>query len=336
MSALDATWLATLLALGTTALMGVDLQGRVVFWSQGAEALFGWAADEALGQRPPSVPLALQEEWHVQMQRVLDSGAPTTAAETQRITRDGRTISVVHTSAPVRDASGEICGVLDVAIDATALRQLDEESRALAQVRERDLVAMDLHDGLIQSLYAIVLNLAAREQALGQAQPGAVEAIKSARGEVERAIAETRAYVATLRGRTFTPRNLGAGLALLADGLRLNTGIDVQLSVDPRLEPLLAPEVRGHLLYLVREAVSNVIRHASASKVSISLSSSDGSAVLMVEDNGRGFDAADGSRSMERQRGLHNMAERARLVGGKLTIDSTPERGTQVLLELPL
>jgi len=151
---------------------------------------------------------------------------------------------------------------------------------------------------------------------------------------VERAIADARAHLDSLRGPALAPADLGAGLALLADGLRANSDIDVHLSVDASIEPLLAPRVRGHLLYLAREAASNVIRHASASTLTIALSRAAGSGVLKVEDNGVGFVAGGGST--DGHRGLRSMAERARLVGGTLIIDTHPGRGTLVRLEVPL
>lgn len=325
---MDATWLTAQSDLSTAALVGVDASGRVALWNRGAEILFGYRADEVRGRLAPIVPLALQQEWRLQMQRVLSTGQPTQPAETQRVTRDGTLISVVRTATPVFDARGETIGLIDLLIDATALKQLDDESRALAQVRERELIAMDLHDGLVQSLYAVVLNLAAREQAV---DADTADAIREARGEVERVIGEMRSYITDLRGRTVVPPSLESGLQLLMDSLRLNAGVRVAVSFDTAVEPLLPSAVRGHLLYLVREAVANVLRHAQASYVSITLRRSDGIAVLKIKDDGRGFDA-----SAARGRGLHNMAERARLIGTRLQLESTPGCGTEICLELPL
>jgi len=334
-SAVDpaALWLGSLLSSADTALVGVDLAGRTAFWSPGAATLFGWTAEEALGQLPPCVPAALRQEWQLQMQRVLESGHSTGAAETQRLTRDGRTITVVHTTTPVHDPAGRVVGLTDLLVDASALKQLDDESRVLAQVRERELIAMDLHDGLIQSLYAVVLNLAAHEQALGE--PEARAPIRAARAEVERVIAETRAYLSSLRGRGFTPRNLESGLRLLADSLRLNAGLEVRLDFDPGVEPLLPPEVRGHLLYLIREATSNILRHADATQVSIQLKRLPEAIIIRVIDNGRGFSQPEPAELSE-HRGLRNMAERARLVGGRLEVISAPDLGTEVRVELPI
>jgi len=103
----------------------------------------------ALRQRLRELGFHLSED---QMQRVFETGAPAAAAETQRIARDGRSIPVLRSSWPVFDASRRVVGLLDLLVDITGLKQLDEESRALAQVRERELISMDLHDGPIQSL----------------------------------------------------------------------------------------------------------------------------------------------------------------------------------------
>jgi len=327
------TWLAPLLDSAETALIGIDRDGRVGYWSRGAELLFGWSAEEVLGRQPPIVPPTLREEWHLQMQRIFDTGMPSPTAETQRVARDGRAISVLRTSVPVRDGSGRVIGLTDLLIDATALKQLDEEARALVQVRERELIAMDLHDGLIQSLYAVVLNLAAQERTPGLSDPSS---IRASRLQVEHAIAETRNHVADLRGAVFTPRNLELGLQLFVDSLRLNAGVHVDLRVDPSVESLMEPEVRGHLAYLIREAVSNVLRHASASAVTIELSRLPEAVIASVVDNGRGFVPPDATVAVERNHGLHNMAERARLMGGRLHITSAPGRGTRVQVELPL
>lgn len=209
------------------------------------------------------------------------------------------------------------------------MRSDDAQSRALAQVRDRELVAMDLHDGVIQSLYAIVLNLASQEHALADGPPEALAALKAARMQVESVLAETRTYVYGLRSSAFTPPNLDSGLRLLVDSLRLNAGADVSLSLDGSVEPRLQPEVRGHLLYLVREAVSNVLRHAGARHVRIDLAPVAEAVVLTIEDDGRGF-----APMAERHYGMRNMAERARLVGGQLEVQTAPGAGTRIRLQL--
>src|SRR5438067_5277235 len=136
----ESAWVAALLNASGTAMLGVDLDGRVRCWSAGAEAVFGWQAAEVIGREPPIVPGPLKQEWQLQMQHVFRTGEPTPAAETERLTRDGRKVWVVRASAPVRDEHGTVIGLADTLTEITALKQLDEETRALTQVRERELV----------------------------------------------------------------------------------------------------------------------------------------------------------------------------------------------------
>jgi PAS domain S-box-containing protein len=330
----DSAWLASLLDASGAAMVGVDGQGMTMFWSRGAHALFGWAPEEVLGKVPPIVPLPLCEEWRQQLQGVLDTGVPTPAAETQRLARDGRIIPVVRSSSPLCDADGQIIGLLDTLTDITILKQVDDESHALAQIRERELIAMELHDGLIQGLYAVMLTLDARQRVLDPAHLEARDALKLARVDIERVIEETRSYLFDLRARELVPRDLGSGLRLLADGLRLNAQIAVELNFDAAVEPLLQPAARGHLLNLTREAISNVLRHAQASSVTIEVGRSADQIVLRVVDDGIGFSMP--TRPPRGRRGLRNMVERARLVGGRLDVTTSPSRGTRVTVELPI
>jgi PAS domain S-box-containing protein len=312
--------------------VAVDVRGRVTVWNRAAEDLFGWRMKEVLGRVPPFVPDALRQEWRLQMRQVLEGGRGTVAAETQRISRDGRTVSVLRTSAPLVDADGQVIGIVDTLTDITAHKQLDDESRALTQVRERELIAMDLHDGLIQSLYALALSLAADERAPELDVETARAALGRSRVEIERLVEEMRSYLFDLRSREFAPRELASGLRLLLDALRLNAGIEPRLTLDPAVDAVLDPEVRGHLLYVAREAISNILRHAGATAVSLSIVLSGDAVELTVADNGRGFDPS--TRSPSGRRGLRNMASRARFVGGRLEVDSQVSGGTRIRLTL--
>jgi signal transduction histidine kinase len=226
-------------------------------------------------------------------------------------------------------------GVLDTLMDITLLKQLDDESRALALVRERDLIAMDLHDGLIQGLYGVMLALDAQRLSLDPPHMGAEAVLRGARSDLERLIDETRSYLFDLRSRQFTPREVGSGLRLLADSLRLNARLVVELVFDAGVEQLLQPEARGHLLYLAREAVANVLRHARARSVRIELACTLDRIVLTVADDGVGFVVPE--RMLPRgHHGLRNMAERARLVGGRFEITSSSGQGTTVRAEMPI
>jgi PAS domain S-box-containing protein len=328
-------WLASIPDTTAAAMVAVDARGRTLFWNLGAEALFGWHRSTVTGREPPIVPAVLRQEWRLQLQHVLSSGRDSPAAETQRITRDGRIIPVLRSASALRTPDGQLIGVIDTLIDITAHKQLDEESRALAQVRERELIAMDLHDGLVQALYGVVLGLSASERALAlQAGSGAAaQALRQARCNVEHVIEEARDYLFDLRTREFAPRDLGSALRLLADGVRLNGSIDAAVDLEPGVEQCLEGATRGHLVFFVREAVSNVLRHAEATRVEISLRRSGKAFLLRLTDDGKGYARSEGKRP--HQRGLRNMAERARLIGARLEVDTQPGRGTEIRLLVP-
>jgi len=95
-------------------MVGVDTRGRTIFWSRRAQSLFGWEATQVLGEIPPIVPLPLHQEWQLQMQRVLRTGEPTPAAETQRVLA---AMALLFLSCapprPLRGPGGEVIGVLD-------------------------------------------------------------------------------------------------------------------------------------------------------------------------------------------------------------------------------
>jgi PAS domain S-box-containing protein len=316
------------------AIVGVDLRGRTVVWNRGAERMFGWQRDAVLGRVPPIVPASLRQQWRRQMRQVLEGGRGMIEAETERVTRDKRVLPVLRSSAPLRDDAGNVIGVLDTLTDITAHKQLDEESRAMAQVRERELIAMDLHDGMIQSLYGVGLNLAAMERGPDLDAEGAREAARRVRAEIERIIEEVRGYLFTPRLREFAPRDLGTGLRLLVDALRLNGSLEPSLVLDAQVDERLDPEVRGHLLYITREATSNILRHAKATQVSLGVTQEGDQAVLTVRDNGCGFDAD--VRARRGHHGLRNMASRARLIGGRFNLLTGAVGGTEIRVEVPV
>src|SRR6266536_758509 len=162
-------------------------------------------------------------------------------------------------------------------------------------------------------------------------------ALRRSREEIEKLIEEMRSYLLDLRAREFAPRELASGLRLLLDALRLNAGIEPRLELEQGIDEQLTPEVRGHLLFVTREAVSNILRHAEATEVSISVRCIEDQVVLTVSDNGRGFEpAATSGKARREQRGVHNMASRARLIGGRFELDSSADGGTRVQLSTPI
>jgi signal transduction histidine kinase len=237
-------------------------------------------------------------------------------------TADGPFRRVILLSAfPVVDAAGEGLGL--VLRDVT-----DSKVRAARQERER--IAMDLHDGVVQSLYGVVLGLTVLERSLNGHAAAVQAPLRKHRARLEAVIEEIRDYIFHLRSREPCEGTLPAGLAAIVEELHDNGRLGVQIDADVEG---LDPEGAANILFIVREATSNVIRHACASRVVIRLARVDGRLVLTICDDGGGFDPhMNGRRSGQ---GLRNMAERARALGGRLTVSSQAGRGTEVRLEVP-
>jgi len=114
-------------------------------------------------------------------------------------------------------------------------------------------------------------------------------------------------------------------------------GLDTDFETVGLEEKRLTPQVETTLYRIVQEALTNVARHTEASQVSVLLEQRKGSVIAIIEDDGRGFDVEGALTSGQLKRlGLHGMQERAHLVGGMLTLESTPGVGTTVFIEIPL
>jgi signal transduction histidine kinase len=216
--------------------------------------------------------------------------------------------------------------------------------KALALLEERERIARDLHDGAIQSLFAVTLALGAqerllRERKIDQARTG----LRNAIGQVNRVIQDIRNYIFDLRLDDLGAQSLTAGLRALSQELRINALVEAEIALDLEADAdgVLDAATAASVLHIAREATSNVIRHAAATQVTIGLARLDERRLrLTIRDNGRGLDAAQngGRGGGERAdgQGLQNMAARAALIRGELQVISEPGRGTEVRVDVPV
>jgi signal transduction histidine kinase len=226
------------------------------------------------------------------------------------------------------DADQELIELLaaHAAIAITNAR-LYERSRELSMLSERNRLALELHDVVSQKLFGLVLaaesagTLLQRDATAAQAQ---VERLQDLARE---ALDELRALVLELRAPDLERDGLGGALRKHAELQQRLHGVPIELDVDDRVS--LGAGDR-EVLRIAQEALHNAVRHAGAHRVAIRL---DDSVLLEVADDGSGFDPAD-RELRARHLGLTSMEERARRVGGRLTIDSGAG-GTTVRLEVP-
>jgi signal transduction histidine kinase len=208
--------------------------------------------------------------------------------------------------------------------------RMHEELRQLAVLQERERIAQDLHDGSIQSLYAVSLALEDTEELLQIDAAQAVNRLDHAIETIHGTIQEIRDFIMGLDPEARRAVDLLAGLTALTDEFERSTPIEVELASDPDVP--LDPDETIQLIQLTREAMSNVARHAGATKVSVNVEDRRDGLRLSIIDDGRGFDTAEGQRPGHH--GLTNMHARAESLGGSLTIESDP-LGTRVVFEMP-
>lgn len=202
------------------------------------------------------------------------------------------------------------------------------------QEDERAKLARDLHDELGQHLTALLVGLRAMERGAGTDQ--AREHARSLAKVAGASLDEVRRLVRGLRPAVLEDFGLPAAVERLCEEFQAAHGVRVELSQDVRADRRYAPEIEATAYRLVQESLTNVARHAGASRVEVSMREDGGVLVLAVRDNGKGIDGAALSESVKgRSLGLRSMRERAELLGGSFAIGHAGESGTTVEARLP-
>ena len=232
------------------------------------------------------------------------------------------------------DTDEEIVRMLATqAASAIETGRLQEQLESLARLEERERIAMDLHDGVIQSVYATALHLedaGERLDAPAEARPVIDRSIDT----LHQVIKDIRSYIFELRAQVSEVDDLPGAMRELAESLRVNTlmSVDVEISAPPHGQLTQAQAVG--LFHIAQEALNNVSKHSRATAVSIRLASRNGRVELEVKDNGMGFEV--GEAGATDRHGLRNIKDRARSLGANVIIDSKVREGTMVRVELPL
>jgi signal transduction histidine kinase len=212
--------------------------------------------------------------------------------------------------------------------------RLYRQARRVAVLEERERIAMDLHDGIIQSIYAVGLTLDSAKLQMQTAPVQSEAAMAQAIDRLNSVIRDIRAYILDLQPSRVLMDDLGGALLRLANEFRANTLIEADLRADDGLGRSLDPVVRLAMFHISQEALANIAKHARASRVWLSLRGEDGEVVLQVIDNGQGFDA--GATPALLGHGLSNIVERGHAIGANVEIASGLGDGTTVTVRLPL
>lgn len=205
------------------------------------------------------------------------------------------------------------------------------EAQGKAALEERARLARELHDSVSQALYGIVLGARAAMNALRQNPKGLQEPLEYILSLAEAGIAEMRALIFELRPESLAEEGLVAALARHAAAIKVRYELDVHTDFDE--EPEIDLNLKEALYRISQEALHNVIKHAEASAIYLSLKTSK-SLLLTIKDNGKGFKP---DQEFPGHLGQRSMRERAQAIGAGFSIESQPGGGTnlEVMLDLP-
>ena len=211
--------------------------------------------------------------------------------------------------------------------------RLHENTHRLAVLEERERIGMDLHDGIIQSIYGVGLSLEGALHSIDEDSDDAKKRIQRSIEALNQAIRDLRAYILDLRPRQMGNDGLMSGLKRLATEFRVNSLTEVALTgpEDDLID--LPPSQSLALFHICQEALGNAAKHAKAKKVEISLWYTDDRALMEIHDDGKGFDMEKQTLSIGH--GLANMQTRAEFAGGDLDISSAVGEGTTILAWVP-
>ena len=217
---------------------------------------------------------------------------------------------------------------------ATAIEnaRLYGQVQDLAVLEERDRISMDMHDGVIQSLYATGLKV---ENCLEDLKddPSQVEPqLHNVLDQLNQSIADLRGYIFNLRPTELADTDLAGAVGSLLQELKVNALLDVHLVEDPQACDRLSEEQTEALFHVARESLANVRKHANAHSVTASLKHGNGGFRMTIVDDGDGFDSSEPSSGL----GLRNIRERVTALGGQIEIKATAGQGTQLTVDIPL
>jgi two-component system sensor histidine kinase DevS len=211
--------------------------------------------------------------------------------------------------------------------------RLHQNARRLAILEERERIGMDLHDGIIQSIFGVGLSLENISHLVKENPQKAQEGIKHSIDDLNQTIRDLRSYILDLRPRQLNGEGLMDGLRRLITEYRAHTLSEAVLTGPKESLDDMPQNHALAMFHICQEALANAAKHAAAKHLEVSVWVTSDRVLMEIQDNGRGFDMEKMSSSLGH--GLANMQTRARNVGGEVDISSSRNEGTTVLAWVP-
>jgi len=331
---------ARLLDLANDAIFVRGADDRISYWNEGAERLYGWTREEAIGQSPHDL---LGTEFPVPILEVLNSDR--WEGELRHSRRDGTKITVASRWTTLRDTERKPVGWLEINTDISARKKAEEAASRLTsriltlQDTERRKIARELHDSLGQYLTGLKINLDLLSiPDHSQGQRSMAECLAECLELVEQCLTETRTLSYLMHPPLLDEAGLTSAVQWYVEGFVKRSGIGAHLSLSPKL-PRLESNMELALFRVLQESLTNVHRHSACSTVEVTIEVDAKEVTLKVKDNGTGIPQSRlrnlRESSAEVGIGLVGMRERVRDLGGHLDLDSD-RTGTTVTAVMPI
>lgn len=207
------------------------------------------------------------------------------------------------------------------------------EQRLSALLHDRSRIGRELHDSVLQALYAIAVNISQSSDLRRDAPPPLPSSRGDATDQLKKLIQDIRRMILSVESDNIDPFRLLCELQSLAQACERVSGVRIRVAVAPAAEEILTGEEARELLAIARETLSNCVRHAHATQIVIALRHIGSRVRLRICDNGSGFEVAEGQT---KGLGFAQMEVRVRKIGGRLSIQSTVGRGTCVTADVYL
>jgi PAS domain S-box-containing protein len=332
--------LAGLLESAMDAIISTDESQRIVMYNRAAERIFGWSAQETIGQ--PLAKLLPERFRHSHAEHVVRFG--NTGVTSRRMSgsqvvyglrANGEEFPVDASISQVETSEGKLYTVIlrDVTERVRAQQELAAFAAEASSAREQEKsrISRELHDELGQTLTALKMDAIVVRDGFAAGAPERRQ-LDEMLALLDSAVASTRRIAADLRPLVLDDLGLVAAIEWLAHNFTQRTGVACQLRVDEEIE--LGEPYATAIFRMVQESLNNVAKHAQASNVEVGLAREGDDVAVTVRDDGRGFVPSDPRKPQSM--GLVGLRERAALLRGKLQLASAPGQGTRVEVRIPV
>jgi PAS domain S-box-containing protein len=323
------------------AIFTTTLDNRLDSWNAGAEKIFGWTEKEAVGQSG-AIIFTPEDRAKGEQEKEIKTALRKGRAPDERfhLKKDGTRFYVSGVMNLLRDAEGSARGFVKICRDMTERIEAEKaqhdkemlQKLVGAQEDERKRIARDLHDELGQKLTALRLKLEnVRKICEEEEICGGIDEAQQLAKHID---ADVDFLAWELRPAALDDLGLVAATENYVREWSRHSGVTVEFHASGLKRMRLAPEVETNFYRITQEALNNTHKHAKATRASVLIEKGDGSVILIIEDDGKGFNVKD-KKSRSKGLGLTGMQERAALVGGTLEIESAPGQGTTIFARVP-